>query len=431
MKNIFCRGFLSLAFTLVAAATTSFAQTKPLKIGESVPENVWSTPLQLVNHPQKTITLNQDKDKLILLDFWATWCSSCLLNFPKMEELQKQFGDKIKILAVSNQERLVLEKFFASKNGQRYKNVVSVADDKMFHQLFPHKGVPYIVWIKDGKLLNTTDSDQVTATAISEIIENKQSSLQTVVQIDKTRPLLLSENYDFEKNTELQSYIFFSKGRIRALDYGTWFHRDKGKTYGRQFTNKSLMEIYSSIGYELFEQKGDVLSVKRFINTVKNPSDIDFNTNVANKETDAKLYSIDFIVPKTQSDSLYSKMLSFINENTPYTVSLEKRVTSCLVLKRTSGKDKIATKGGILIDSFLKTPSVMQNATLDYMISALNANNNTSSLPIIDETGYKGNVDLRFSNVKDLKTLQKELAQYDLALEQTERLLLMLVIKDK
>jgi hypothetical protein len=41
-----------------------------------------------------------------------------------MEELQKQFGDKIKILAVSNQDRLVLEKFFATKNGQRYKNVV-------------------------------------------------------------------------------------------------------------------------------------------------------------------------------------------------------------------------------------------------------------------------------------------------------------------
>ncbi len=430
MKNIFCRGFLSLAFTLVAA-TTSFAQTKPLKIGEPLPEKIWSTPLQLVNHPEKIITLNQDKDKLILLDFWATWCSSCLVNFSKMEELQKQFGDKIKILAVTDQSRVVLEKFFASTNGKRYDKTISVADDKMFHQLFPHKGVPYIVWIKNGKLLNTTDADQITATVISEIIENKQSSLQTVIQIDKTRPLLLSENYDTEKNTELQSYAFFSKGRIRALDYGTWFHRDKGKTYGRQFTNKSLMEIYSSIGYELFEQKGDVLSVKRMLNAIQQPENIDFNTNITNKETDAKLYSIDFIVPKAQSDSLYSKMLRFINENTPYKVSLEKRVTHCLVLKRTSGKDKLATKGGILIDGFLKTPSVLQNTTLAYMISALNANNNTTSLPIIDETGYKGKVDLRFSNVKDLKTLQKELAQYDLALEQIERPLLMLVIKDK
>ena len=430
MKNIFCRGFLSLVFTIVAA-TTSFAQTKSLKIGEALPESIWSTPLQLVNHSQKTMTLNQDKEKLILLDFWATWCSSCLANFPKMEELQKQFGDKIKIIPISNQDRLTLEKFFATKNGQRYKQVISVAGDKIFHQLFPHKGVPYIVWIKNGKLLNTTDAEQVTETSISEILGNKKSSLQTVTQIDKTRPLMLSENYDTEKETELQSFAFLSKGRIRALDFGTWFHRENGKTYGRQFTNKSLLEIYRAIGYELFEQRGDVLSEKRMLNTIQQPENIDFNTNITSKETDAQLYSIDFIVPKNQADSLYSKMLRFINENTPYTVSLEKIVTQCLVLKRTSGKDKIATKGGVFVNKFLKTPSVLQNATLDYMLSALNVNKNITALPVIDETGYKGKVDLRFSNVNDIKTLQKELAQYDLALEEEERAILMLVIKDK
>ena len=242
---------------------------------------------------------------------------------------------------------------------------------------------------------------------------------------------MLSENYDTEKETELQSYTFLSKGRIRALDFGTWFHRDKGKTYGRQFTNKSLLEIYRAIGYELFEQRGDVLSEKRMLNTIQQPENIDFNTNITSKETDAKLYSIDFIVPKNQADSLYSKMLRFINENTPYTVSLEKIVTQCLVLKRTSGKDKIATKGGVFVNKFLKTPSVLQNATLDYMLSALNVNKNITALPVIDETGYKGKVDLRFSNVNDIKTLQKELAQYDLALEEEERAILMLVIKDK
>ena len=294
MKNIFCRGFLSLFLTFLAF-TTGLSQNKSLTIGEALPESIWSTPLQIVNHPQKTMTLNQDKDKLILLDFWNTWCSSCLISFPKMEELQKQFGDKIKILPVSNQDRLTLEKFFATKNGQRYKQVISVAGDKIFHQLFPHKGVPYIVWIKDGKLLNTTDAEQVTETSILEILGNKKSSLQTVTQIDKTRPLMLSENYDTEKETELQSFAFLSKDRIRALDFGTWFHRDKGKTYGRQFTNKSLLEIYRAIGYELFEQRGDVLSEKRMLNTIQQPENIDFNTNITSKETDAKLYSIDFI----------------------------------------------------------------------------------------------------------------------------------------
>ena len=137
MKNIFCRGLLSLVFTLVAA-NTSFAQNKSLKVGESLPESFWTTPLQVVNHPQKTINLTADKDKLILLDFWATWCSACLKKFPQMEELKKKFSDKINIIAVTDQNRATIEKFFASSNGQRYKDVVSVVDDKMLNQMFPH-----------------------------------------------------------------------------------------------------------------------------------------------------------------------------------------------------------------------------------------------------------------------------------------------------
>jgi hypothetical protein len=93
MKNIFCRGFMSLAFTLVAAAT-SFAQTKPLKIGENLPENVWSTPLQLVNHPQKTITLNQDKDKLILLDFWQPGAAVVYSTFLKWKNSKNNLAIK-------------------------------------------------------------------------------------------------------------------------------------------------------------------------------------------------------------------------------------------------------------------------------------------------------------------------------------------------
>lgn len=151
MKNIFCRGSMFLAFTLVAA-TTSFAQNKALKVGESLPENFWTTPLQVVNHPQKTISFNSDKNKLILLDFWATWCSACLKKFPEMEELKKKFSDKINIIAVTDQNRATIEKFFASPNGQRYKDVISVVDDKILIQMFPHTAVPFIVWIKEGKI---------------------------------------------------------------------------------------------------------------------------------------------------------------------------------------------------------------------------------------------------------------------------------------
>ena len=420
MKNIFCRGFLSLAFTLVAA-TTSFAQNKSLKIGESLPENIWSTPLQLVNHPQKTITLSQDKDKLILLDFWNTWCSSCLLNFPKMEELQKQFGDKIKILAVSNQDRLVLEKFFATKNGQRYKNVVSVAGDKMFHQLFPHKGVPYIVWIKDGKMLNTTDGAQVTEKTIQEVLGGKSSSLQTVVQMSRERPLMLSENFDIEKGLSMINYSLFAKGRIRGMGFGSGFHRSGQIVYGRQFTNFSFWEIASAIANEIFQKKNQSFNEKRRIIEFKNPE---------RRVEDKSLYNYEYIVPQSKADSLYPLMLENLSRFADYKTIIEKRKVKCLVLKRTSTVDKLKTKGSEMSFLFSLSKTNLQNTSLYALVNSLNAVP-TISLPIVDETGYTNNIDLKIGAISDLNSIRKELLQYDLDLVEAERELDMLVIQDK
>jgi thiol-disulfide isomerase/thioredoxin len=143
MKNIFCRRILSLVFTLVAA-TTSFAQNKSVKVGETLPDNFWTTSFPVVNHSQKTLNLSEDKSKLILIDFWNTWCSACLMNIPKITSLQQKFGNKIRILPVSNQDKPALDKFFASQNVKKYNTLTSVYKDSYFHQLFPHAGVPFI-----------------------------------------------------------------------------------------------------------------------------------------------------------------------------------------------------------------------------------------------------------------------------------------------
>lgn len=428
MKNIFCRGILSLVFTLVAVENF-FAQNKSIKVGESLPESFWTTPLQVVNHPQKTINLIADKDKLILLDFWATWCSACLKKFPQMEELKKKFSDKINIIAVTDQNRATIEKFFASSNGQRYKDVVSVVDDKMLNQMFPHTAVPFIVWIKDGKIINTTDGGQVNEQTITEVLKNETSSLQTVIQINRKRPLMLSENFELEKLSRIVGYSLFAKGRIRAIPFGSGFHRDGKIVYGRQFTNFSLMNIYRGISYELFREFGDKFSDKRLINLTKNPEAIDFNTTTGGNFE--KLYSIEYIVPKEEANNLYPRMLRYVNENSNYVASIEKKPVKCLVLRKTSNSNKMASKGGEPIGNVLKAPYMLRNVSLDFLLSALEATNDITTLPAIDETGYLGKVDLQFSNFQDLKTIQKELSAYDLELVEIVKELPMLIVKDK
>lgn len=50
------------------------------------------------------VTLKQFKGKLILLNFWATWCTPCAMEMPSLDALQENFDDKelpIKVLALS------------------------------------------------------------------------------------------------------------------------------------------------------------------------------------------------------------------------------------------------------------------------------------------------------------------------------------------
>lgn len=431
MKNIFCRGFMSFAFTIVAA-TTSFAQKKSLKIGDSLPESFWTTPLQIVNHPQKTIDFSEDKNKLILIDFWSTWCSACLMSLPKIEALQQKFGNKVKILPVSNQDKAALEKFFSSPNGKKFKSMMSIYEDKKLHELFPHAGVPFIIWIKEGKLLNSTDAGQLTEQTINEELNGDKSSLQTIIQMDRARPLMLSEDYERQKNVQLLNYSFFAKGQIPDIGAGGTYRKTAlGKIHGRQFTNLPLWDMYYAIGYELFRQQDKTsFTEKRMIIEVKEPAQLMPIEKADGSNDGANLYNYEFIIPEKKTDSLYNYMQEDLNRYSGYTVTLEKRPVKCLVLVRTTTKDKLATKGGEKRSTFPRTPSILRNVPLKNMVNMLNGEIPIKEL-FIDETGYTGNVDLEVSGVKDIGTLKKELQRYDLDLIPEERQVLMMVIKDQ
>lgn len=56
----------------------------------------------LPNLDGSIVSLSDYKDKVVLLNIWATWCPSCVEEMPSMEKLyQKLNGEGFEILAVS------------------------------------------------------------------------------------------------------------------------------------------------------------------------------------------------------------------------------------------------------------------------------------------------------------------------------------------
>jgi thiol-disulfide isomerase/thioredoxin len=45
--------------------------------------------------------LSEYKGKVVLLNFWATWCTPCASEMPLLNEMQKKYKDKIIVLAAS------------------------------------------------------------------------------------------------------------------------------------------------------------------------------------------------------------------------------------------------------------------------------------------------------------------------------------------
>ncbi|HBP87796.1 MAG TPA: TlpA disulfide reductase family protein [Nitrospirales bacterium] len=50
----------------------------------------------------QVVSLNEYKGKVVLLNFWATWCRDCVLEMPELEKLYQKFRSKgLTILAIA------------------------------------------------------------------------------------------------------------------------------------------------------------------------------------------------------------------------------------------------------------------------------------------------------------------------------------------
>ena len=100
----------------------------------------------------KKWTLTEQRGKVVVVNFWATWCPPCRKEMPDLETLYKQFKDQgLVILAISDEDAGKVAPFIAE---QKVTYPILLDPGRKVNELFQIEGIPKtFVYDRSGKLV--------------------------------------------------------------------------------------------------------------------------------------------------------------------------------------------------------------------------------------------------------------------------------------
>ena len=123
------RNIFSAVLPALVLAFISTAARCDLKVGDSLPD---LTTFKLEGRLPDSL-----KGKVVLVDFWASWCLPCAESFPAMNELRKEYGDRgLVIIAVNVDEKQTDMERFLKKHPSSFL-VVRDAEHKLVEAFHP------------------------------------------------------------------------------------------------------------------------------------------------------------------------------------------------------------------------------------------------------------------------------------------------------
>jgi len=78
-------------------------KTERVRLGEFIPASppLPAPAVSFVDLAGNPASLSEFNGKVVLVNLWATWCEPCLREMPSLERLQSRLGDKIVVVAIS------------------------------------------------------------------------------------------------------------------------------------------------------------------------------------------------------------------------------------------------------------------------------------------------------------------------------------------
>jgi thiol-disulfide isomerase/thioredoxin len=140
--------------TLIAVTILDIRGSTTVEGEGSYLETIENASFELIGEEGR-INVSDFAGKLVLVDFWETWCIPCLNVMPTFQQLLDEYPDQFVVIAVSPGWSDTPEDVMAFRGNHEY-DFIFVYDDTEVATALEISGIPYKVFIgPDGRYIST------------------------------------------------------------------------------------------------------------------------------------------------------------------------------------------------------------------------------------------------------------------------------------
>jgi len=368
-------------------------ENKIAELGKQVPNYTFKN---ILNSNREQISIRDLKGKIVILEFWATWCGPCIPAMKKLDSLQTEFKNDLEVITISSENKERLEKFIKSTN-----TTLRIVSDTTHLSNFKYKVIPHSIIIdKNGIVRAITSPENINKEVINKLISKNEISLDLkddfyINPALKVKTIKSISNQDYR--IELKGYDQEKRGGSKIL------RNTEGNINGVEMWNSPIPRLYQT----LFE--------------IASPSRMIYKDSLSEKDFPYKeehQYNMTIEVSNEYQNKWREIGINFLNENFDVNAKIGIDTLTCYVLKNIDNTIKKSTSNSteyMFMGTILKTKKIKISQLAEYL-------ENFTSIPVLDKTNLNGEYDIELEwQAEDPKTLHTALKKYGLKFEKSDK----------
>jgi thiol-disulfide isomerase/thioredoxin len=175
--------------TTSTAALLAILTTASLCAADKALPNQPAPPLRLEKllqaPPDAVATWDALKGKVVVLEFWATWCGPCIEAVPHLNELAEEFEKQpVRFIAITDEKESVVQPFLRRKAMSAW---VGLDTDRSMFKDYGVSGIPHTVIVgTNGIVAAVTHPASLSSTHIKNVLAGKSAGLPKPSREEKT-----------------------------------------------------------------------------------------------------------------------------------------------------------------------------------------------------------------------------------------------------